>query len=427
MSNRTIASRGRLRGAAIALSALGVMAFAPSALATTYNVTNTATLVSAISSANTAGGSNVINLAADGTNGLYSPTAPITIAAGDNLEITGNNPKAQASSTQSTQTVLTGANITPLTTNAITVAPGASLFLKGFSVTAGGQQGSSVTIEDNGNVVLDNMDFYGDNSTMVSIDQTGSTVPSATIDNSFMGNSAVDAVENNAGNLTMNNDDVIGNAINGVILGGNSDVLANTLIAENNGPNCQGTATSVSHVIDDDATCGGTTVSSDTALALPRNLLLAFNGGPTSSLALGTGSVAIGAGSGCLPIDQRFFKSGSSCDVGSYQTAGTSLASYTTGPICAIGPIHEASSSSDTSTEIVNVTDPSGPGLGLDSVITPSFLQGSGTFAVGTLPTSVSGGPVAVEAKKLEGDQVTGDTKWEFTVTDFMGNSSLCK
>lgn len=443
MSDRTIASRGRLRGAAIALSAAGALAFTPAAFAATYNVTSTSGLVSAIAASNAAGGSNVINVAPD-ANGTYFPTAPITIAAGNNLEISGA-PKNQATTAAATQTVISGQQVNPLTANFITVADGASLLVKGLTISSATANGYSV-IEDNGNVEIDNTAFFGNGGTILSLDQTGADVPNATVDNSFLGNSLLDAVENNSGNATLNNDTITGNQHGGVGFGSGNTVLNNTLIADNGTSlNCQGGApTSESNSIDDDGSCGVTQVSRS-SLKIPTGGALSYNGGPTLTLKLGAGSSAFGAGNAllCLSSDQRFFARGGTCDVGSYQSSGTTQATYSTAPICTVASINESSSTSVASTETVNVTDPGGPGLGPDANVLGTFVSGSGTVAVPTnafgydetnptasdpsLTDSPAAGPFAVTASKPLGDVTSGDTKWQFTVSDWLGNTATCK
>ncbi len=446
MSNRTIASRGRLRGAVMALSVAGAMALAPAALAQTVTTVSTsAQLVTAIANANTAGGTNEIILTPD-TNGLYEPTAPITIQPGDNLEIT-SEPKNQATTTLTTNTQMNLGNVVPEQANAFTVSDGASLLLKGFSVTAGAFSGFSV-IEDNGNVELDNMVFFGNLGTVVSEDQTGIDVPQLTIDNSFLGNNQEDSVENNTGNATLNNVTVTGNTTGGVGSSGTT-VLNNTLVA-NDGANqngdCFGSGFTANSTIDNDGTCGGTT---DTLASLKIPSSLSYNGGPTFSPKLGAGSAAYGAGNPayCLSDDQRFFAtSATTCDVGSYQENATSQATNNTVPICTVFQINESNNPSIASTETVNVTDPGGPGIGPDADIAGTFTRGTGTVAFptdstalgffpATDPTAIdpsltdepSTGPFPVTASKPVGDVTPGDTSWQFTVQDWLGNSTTCK
>src|SRR5262245_29160253 len=82
--------------------------------------------------------------------------------------------------------------------------------------------------------------------------------------------------------------------IGGGIKNGGSATLKNTIIANSTGENCIGNPPSAdSHNLADDATCGGATVATSAQINLQP---LANNGGPTQTMALGAGSVAIDAG-----------------------------------------------------------------------------------------------------------------------------------
>ncbi len=446
MSNWTIASRGRVRGAAIALSAVGALAFAPAALAQPpVTVTNTTGLISAINAANSAGGTNEIILAPDGTNGPYEPTTPITVAPGDNLEISGE-PKNQATTTLNTETDINGSAETNLQQDLITVDSGANLLLKGFSISSSVSDGF-YTVEVNGNAEIDNMAFFGENGTIVGVDQSSLTqVPNVTIDNSFLGNSAIDSVENNTGNASFNDDTITGNFTGGIVFGSGNTVLNNTLIANNgSAPDCQnGTPTSETNSIDNDGSCGVTTKTL-TQIALPTGGALSYKGGPTPVLVLKSTSVVYGAGNTayCLSDDQRFFAKGSTCDVGSYQQNNTAQYTDTAPPICTVYQTNESNNPAVASTQTVNVTDPSGPGLGPDVNIEATFLKGSGTISMPTTPVGYpetnpnavdpslldapTDGPYPVTASKPVGDLTVGDTSWEFLVQDWLGNSTTCK
>ncbi len=461
MSNWTITSRG-LRGVALALSVAGAMAFAPSAFATTTTVNTTAGLISAINAANAAGGTNEIIMqpTETGTPAAldYFPTAPITIQPGDNLELTGQPKLTELSTNTSTQTVLNGQQVNPLTANMITVAPGASLLIKGISITVAAATGFSA-IEDNGNLEVDNVAMYANTGNDIEIDQTTSTVPNATIDESTIDGSLNAGIANNGGNLALNNTDVVGNTGGGVGMGGGTTVLDNSLIASNTAgglSDCAGTANNVVNTIDDDTTCGGLTYT-DSQIKFQTGDALTFGqGGPTPDQVLKAGSVAYTTPAGtaneagnplyCLSDDQRFYSTAGSCVIGSYDPAATSQTSDTAASItCTIGNISESSNPSIASTETINVTDPGGPGLGADADAVPVFLNGKTVTlsepgnALGYNITDPSApdpsltdapftsGPLAVTASKPLGDVTAGDTKWGFTVQDWLGNSTQCQ
>ncbi|MGO9974717.1 MAG: choice-of-anchor Q domain-containing protein [Solirubrobacteraceae bacterium] len=445
MSNRTIASRGWLRGALLALSAAGALTFAPAALAQTpVTVSTTAAFNTAIANANAAGGSNIIILA-PGVE--YLPTAPITITAGDNLEIEGT-PGQQATTSASTETVLSGQEVQPLTSNFITVAPGASLLMKGFAVTASAtSQGTFDVVEVNGNAEFDNMAFYGNPGVAIAADQTSQTqVPYVVIDNTDISGGLLDGVDNNSGNVTLNNVTDFDNTGFGLFSGGPSTTVNNSLIAVDAAGDCEGTPTTVnnsfSDTTDDSGTCGDTDSST---LHLSHLDALAYVGGPTPTEVPTTGSSLFGAGNPmlCLTDDQRFYKRGSTCDVGAYQSSGTSQVPDTTPAVCTVANINETSSPA---TETVDATDTGGPGFGPDANVIGTFTRGSGTVAVltdsatnplgydltspgATDPSELdapSPGPLVVTASKSAGTHTPGDTSWQFSVTDWLGNTTTC-
>ncbi len=172
-----------------------------------------------------------------------------------------------------------------------------------------------------------------------------------TIANStFSGNNAeAGGAIGNSGTLTVTNSTLAGNHANlyangimtGVrddiyLAGGGSTTIKNTILANgpprtgldpyNFGGNCvtNGTLVNGGGNFDDDGTCGVTQVST-ASLKLGS---LANNGGPTQTIALGTGSVAIDAGLDAIcaaapvnNLDQRGYRrpAGAHCDSGAYE------------------------------------------------------------------------------------------------------------
>ena len=80
--------------------------------------------------------------------------------------------------------------------------------------------------------------------------------------------------------------------------------LANTLIANNNGPNCSGPIISDGHNLSGDDTCG-LTGPGDLSGVGAGLTALSDNGGPTPTHAPAPGSAAIDIGGSCPPTDQR--------------------------------------------------------------------------------------------------------------------------
>jgi hypothetical protein len=316
----------------------------------------------------------------------------------------------------------------------LTVASGASLLLKGIAITEGAADAPTDfdTIEDNGNLVVDNVSMYNNTGSAISVDQL-TTVPSATVDNSSIANGQYDGIENNSGNLTLNNTTVADNNTGGIEIGltAVSTVLNNTMVIANDNVNADcygsGSVTSQDDSLDDDGSCNVTYSGvADSSIGLPAGENLVYVGGPTLVYKT-TGPAPINAGDAavCLPDDQRFFRRGSGCDIGAYQTTGTSQATDTTPPTCTVPPggIVESNDPKIASTETVDATDPAG--IGPDANVVGTFTRGSGTVAVPTITDAASVLPVT--ASKPVGDLTVGDTQWSFTVTDWLGNTATCQ
>ncbi|MBI5536512.1 MAG: hypothetical protein HY898_27570 [Deltaproteobacteria bacterium] len=100
-------------------------------------------------------------------------------------------------------------------------------------------------------------------------------------------------------------------------------ILANTATNEWNPVNCRPTSSTGDHNIQfpakqgggsDDTPCAPTVTFADPLLGLLQD-----NGGPTWTMALGSGSPAIGAGADCPATDQRGHARQGGCDIGAFQ------------------------------------------------------------------------------------------------------------
>src|SRR5262249_21704080 len=187
-----------------------------------------------------------------------------------------------------------------------------------------------------------------------------------TITNStFSGNSAFSfggAIFNGQpGIITVTNSTISGNTAGSVSAGGGIDnqsvsqaalTVINSILAGNTGGNCGGAAIiDGGHNIDAGATCGFTgtrcTVTTGTSFCntnpQPDPAGLANNGGPTQTIALQAGSLAINAGDEAIcaappvnNLDQRGFTrpgtGATNCSIGAYEFNGQSTPGPTNTP-----------------------------------------------------------------------------------------------
>lgn len=140
---------------------------------------------------------------------------------------------------------------------------------------------------------------------------------------------------------------------------------------------------------------------------------LAFNGGPTRTMALGPGSAATNNGSGSCPlVDQRNFpRNVGPCDIGATEL-GSSLNDLTA-PSCAMSALR-----ADNPKQMdVTVSDDSS-GV---STITPT-LQQNGVVNVPYFQRGTRN-QVIVTATKVDQGQAT---RWAFDATDLVGNKQVC-
>lgn len=137
---------------------------------------------------------------------------------------------------------------------------------------------------------------------------------------------------------------------------------------------------------------------------------LAFNGGPTRTMALSAGSAAIDAGSGCPAVDQRRFpRNVGACALGAYEFGST--LNDVTPPACAISAIRADNPKQ------MDVADDSS---GLDSIA--PVTQQNGVINVPYFQRG-SRNPVLVTATKVNQAQ---STSWSFNASDQAGNTRLC-
>ena len=301
--------------AAVALPLL-FLVMSGMARAATFTVTNTGdsnvpgsgSLRDAINSANaTPTVANTINFSVSGTITLGSTLPAIANTSPGSLTIDGSGQAI----------TVDGASMFRI----LTVNSGSTLNLGFLTLTkgsVGASGGGGGAIFNNGTMTITNSTFSGN--------QAG-------------GDGA--AIENTQGTLSVTNSTfsanqtVGGGAINNA-LGLSRCSLKGSILTGNTGGNCGGptAVTDAGYNISDDASCsfGGTSKNNDTMLNLGT---LANNGGPTQTIAIGSGSSAIGFDTDCTdqqsptpkPVltDQRNFirpNSPTMCDSGAYEHDG---------------------------------------------------------------------------------------------------------
>ena len=279
-------------------TAAGLATAAPSATAATYSAHDGASLVAAVQSANGQSGPSTIDL----TAGAYAPTTTITVR-GD-LSIVGpSTPVAK----------IVGSAISPTGADLFDIAAGARVTLVGVAMTNAGYASTGAAVDDFGTVDLESSTLAGNDGPGLIVEPDAS----ATLRNDTLSDGLAAGLVDD-GSATLVNDTVADNAVEGIDDRVGTLTLINTIVADNDSGDCSAPAHSSDHSLDSDGSCGvGALGGTDPQLGP----LLASNGGPTPTQALGPSSPAIGAGdeAACPSVDQRDFARGGRCDIGAYQ------------------------------------------------------------------------------------------------------------
>jgi hypothetical protein len=444
-----------LKGAAVA----GVLATAALATGTasaqvfvinagTNNATNGANLASAISTANTNGGSNTIVI----SGGTFAPTAPFPAVTDPNLTITANH---ALQATAGGGAIISGSGFSGDTT-LLTVNSGGGLTTEGVTFrTMGVQAGANPGIDIAG--TFNSIDTaYNGNPTeaVVRVDSTGT----ATMTGSMIDNNLGFGLDNEGGTLSLNQDTIAGN-FGGINNNGTTNAT-NSILASNSGgvglTNCSSTLNSSGTDVDTDGSCvapGDTTSRFGTASAPLTQTLAApaSHGGPsvtaaTPSTATNNPSFGLGSPSLCPLTDQRFFTHTSAgCDAGSYQHDG---AQDTTAPACPGPGVITQNGSGQNVSQQITVTDPlSGlgpeggtisdlanaqatppitppnPGNDQADVVDGVTIDNGSVAATGFSTSGYSTNPLQVTATKATLGVLT---HWSFYSTDWAGVTKFC-
>ena len=179
------------------------------------------------------------------------------------------------------------------------------------------ESSGAVTVDHSTITGMGNTAFYSDGGGDVTLSNDTIAENHAT-DGPLGRGLALDDATLRATNITIADNDG-----SGLSLGGATATIASSIVA-NNGTDCRGFGDlGADASFDSDGTCAAWRPGFTTSSALNLGPL-ADNGGLTSTIALGPGSDAIGAGdpSLCPPDDQRGFLRPSSCDAGAFQADG---------------------------------------------------------------------------------------------------------
>ncbi len=291
------------------------------AQAATYTVTNTndsgaGSLRAAIAAASTTLDANVIKF--DAT--AFAAPQTITLTSGQ-LEI-ASNLTLTIDGTNANRLSISGNN----TSRVFYVDLGAVLTINNLTITQGNAENGGGIFNYSGTLNLSNSTVSGNSSDFTAggiYNFLGTlTLINATVSNNsatFGGTGG--GIYNASGTLNLSSATVSGNSASfgggirndgGTVNAGNSIIAANTAAA-NSAPDFAGTVSSQGYnlvgVADGSTAFNavGDQVGSSTAPLDPKLGLLAYNGGPTQTLALLPGSPAIDAGNSTLSTDQRGF------------------------------------------------------------------------------------------------------------------------
>ncbi|MGH9774550.1 MAG: choice-of-anchor Q domain-containing protein [Candidatus Acidiferrales bacterium] len=324
--------------------------------------------------------------------------------------------------------------------------------------TASGQRAGAIISLGPGAANITNTTFSG-NSTAFggdggAIDVTGGT---ATITNcTFSGNIAGEGggLHEDSGTVTVTNSTFSGNSAvfpsgrgGGIQAGGGGVsgkvILQNTIVSNSlSGNNCDNEAgdslVDGGGNLDDDGTCGVTTVATSSLMLDPSGLQ--NNGGPTQTLAILPGSVAIDAAvdANCPVTDQRGVArpQGPHCDVGAYELieqstpAGTNVAVPLNGGNTVPGGASLMFSSVTAAGNTTLTTSGTGapPPTGFKLGIPPTYFQFSTTAVFsGSVAVCINYGGIAFRnASKLKLFHIENPNFVDVTTSNDTINMIIC-
>ncbi|MGH9917251.1 MAG: choice-of-anchor Q domain-containing protein, partial [Nitrososphaerales archaeon] len=173
-----------------------------------------------------------------------------------------------------------------------------------------------------------NRSTFSGNSTGIFTDGGTVSLGTSTVSGNYQYGIAADAGTTNVTNSTLSDDD------NGTFNGGGTVNLTATILGDDAGGDCSGGVTDEGYNIDDDSSCTfSATGSVNDSPTLDSHLgPLAYNGGPTQTIAILSGSPAIDKvpAIDCPATDQRGVARTAPCDIGAYDTDGNGEFPYLT-------------------------------------------------------------------------------------------------
>jgi hypothetical protein len=288
---------------AFAVAAVSLAVLAAGASAATFNVSNTAELEVAVSTANGNAQANTIVLA----SGSYVPKK--TLALTDTSGVQTIEGPSSTPSVKGNAALVSGSSVEPTFDQLFIVNESVSATIKNLEIGASGGLGTSA-IEDIGKLTIESTTLEGNIGSGVLVTDKGTlTARNSTVSEDSEFGVLVD------GTASFFNSTIAFNTDGGIQTVGTLN-LTNTIVAENKGSgDCVGAATTSDHSLDSNGSCHVGTFSNTNPL-LQANLL--NNGGTTPVHSLKPGSPAIGAGdeTQCPATDQRGATRANPCSIG---------------------------------------------------------------------------------------------------------------